>query len=70
MDFRLCVRRRDRWAYSYCLLNRANIRIDAVYNQMGLRTGRCLIWSGLAALTYYVICWPQARSACFRIPGI
>ena len=42
------------WAYSYCLLNRANIRIDAVYNQMGLRTRAMLDLVGLAALTYYV----------------
>ena len=42
------------WAYSFCLLNRANIRIDAVYNQMGLRTRAVLDLVGLAALTYYV----------------
>ena len=42
------------WAYSYCLLNRANIRIDAVYNQMGLRTRAVLDLVGLAALTFYV----------------
>ena len=42
------------WAYSYCLLTRANIRIDAVYNLLGLRPRALLDLLGLVFLLYYI----------------
>ena len=42
------------WAYSYCLLTRANIRIDAFYNLLGTRPKAVLDLLGLILLLYYV----------------
>ncbi|MGI9423755.1 MAG: TRAP transporter small permease subunit [Hyphomicrobiaceae bacterium] len=42
------------WAYSYCLLHRAHIRIDAIYNLLGLRTKALLDILGLLLLLYYI----------------
>ncbi len=42
------------WAYSYCLLTRSNIRIDVLYNQLGMRTRGWLDLLGLVLLTYYI----------------
>ena len=42
------------WAYSYCLLSRANIRIDALYNLLGTRTKAILDMLGLLLLLYYI----------------
>jgi TRAP-type C4-dicarboxylate transport system permease small subunit len=42
------------WAYSYCLLTRSNIRIDALYNVLGLRTKAALDIIGVLLLLYYI----------------
>ena len=42
------------WAYSYCLFTRANIRIDALYNILNLRTKALLDILGLLLLLYYI----------------
>ncbi|MEK9722668.1 MAG: TRAP transporter small permease [Rhodospirillaceae bacterium] len=42
------------WAYSYCLFTRANIRIDAVYNILGLKPRALLDILGVALLLYYI----------------
>ncbi|MDP6624652.1 MAG: TRAP transporter small permease [Alphaproteobacteria bacterium] len=42
------------WAYSYCLLTRSNIRIDAFYNLLGRRTKALLDIGGLLLLLYYI----------------
>lgn len=42
------------WAYSYCLLTRANIRIDAAYNMLSLRARALLDILGVALLLYYI----------------
>ena len=42
------------WAYSYCLFTRANIRIDAFYNVLNLRTKALLDILGLLLLLYYI----------------
>ena len=42
------------WAYSYCLFTRANIRIDALYNILNLRTRALLDILGLLLLLYYI----------------
>ena len=42
------------WAYSYCLLTRANIRIDAFYNILSLRSRAILDVIGLLLLLYYI----------------
>ncbi len=42
------------WAYSYCLLTRSNIRIDAFYNLLGLRSKSVLDLVGLLLLLYYI----------------
>ena len=42
------------WAYSYCLFTRANIRIDALYNTLSLRTKALLDILGLLLLLYYI----------------
>jgi len=42
------------WAYSFALLNRSNIRIDSLYNQLGLRTRAILDLLGVSLLLYYV----------------
>ncbi len=42
------------WAYSYCLFTRANIRIDAAYNLMSLRTKALLDILGVLLLLYYI----------------
>ena len=42
------------WAYSYCLFTRANIRIDALYNVLNLRTKALLDMLGVLLLLYYI----------------
>jgi len=42
------------WAYSYCLLTRANIRIDVLYNVVSLRTKALLDLLGVILLAYYI----------------
>ncbi len=42
------------WAYSYCLLSRANIRIDALYNTLSMKPRAILDTLGLLALAYYI----------------
>lgn len=42
------------WAYSYCLLTRANIRIDAFYNLLSQKPRALLDILALALLLYYV----------------
>jgi len=42
------------WGYSYCLLNRANIRIDALYNNLGRMTQAVLDLVALLLLFIYV----------------
>ncbi len=42
------------WAYSYCLFTRANIRIDALYNVLNLRTKALLDILGILLLLYYI----------------
>ncbi len=42
------------WAYSYCLLTRSNIRIDALYNLLNTRPKAVLDMIGLLLLLYYI----------------
>ena len=42
------------WAYSYCLLTRSNIRIDAFYNLLSVRPRAILDIIGLVLLLYYI----------------
>lgn len=42
------------WAYSYCLLNRSNVRIDALYSFLSLRVRAILDVVGIALLLYYM----------------
>ncbi len=42
------------WAYSYCLLTRSNIRIDALYNLLSTRPKAILDMIGLLLLLYYI----------------
>ncbi len=42
------------WAYSFCLLSRANIRIDALYNLLSIRARALLDMLGLLLLLYYI----------------
>ena len=42
------------WAYSYCLLTRSNIRIDAAYNLLGIRAKAILDLVGVLLLLYYI----------------
>jgi TRAP-type C4-dicarboxylate transport system permease small subunit len=42
------------WAYSYCLLHRSNVRIDALYNLLPRRVTATLDVVGLAMLMYYM----------------
>lgn len=42
------------WAYSFCLLNRSNIRIDALYNTLSIKPRAVLDVIGLMLLAYYV----------------
>lgn len=42
------------WAYSYCLLTRSNIRIDAFYNMLNARPKAILDIIGLLLLLYYI----------------
>ena len=42
------------WAYSYCLLNRANVRIDVAYNFLPIRVRACLDIVGIALLLVYM----------------
>lgn len=43
------------WAYSYCLLTRSNIRIDAFYNLLSLKPRALLDMLGLFCLLYYIV---------------
>ena len=54
------------WAYSYCLLTRSNIRIDVLYNQLGIKTRGWLDLLGLALLTYYVYLLSTNALSMFR----
>lgn len=42
------------WAYSYCLLHRSNVRIDALYNLLPRQVTAVLDVIGLALLLYYM----------------
>ena len=42
------------WAYSYCLINRSNVRIDAAYNFMPLWLRAILDVLGLALLLFFM----------------
>ena len=42
------------WAYAYCLFTRSNIRIDALYNLLNLKTKALLDMLGLFCLLYYI----------------
>lgn len=42
------------WAYSYCLLNRSNVRIDVLYNFLPVRVRAILDVVGVALLLYYM----------------
>lgn len=42
------------WAYAYCLLHRANVRIDALYNHLGPLTRAWLDLLGLILLLSFV----------------
>jgi len=53
------------WAYSYCLLTRSNIRIDALYNKLGLRPRALLDILGLLLLGWYVLLLTKQAVALF-----
>ena len=42
------------WAYSYCLLHRSNVRIDALYNLLPRPVTGILDVVGLSMLLYYM----------------
>jgi len=42
------------WAYSYCLLNRSNVRIDALYNFLPIGVRAVLDVVGVALLLFYM----------------
>jgi TRAP-type C4-dicarboxylate transport system permease small subunit len=42
------------WAYSYCLLHRSNVRIDAIYNLLPRPVAGILDVIGLSMLLYYM----------------
>ena len=42
------------WAYSYCLLNRSNVRIDVLYNFLPIRIRAILDMVGIALLLVYM----------------
>jgi len=42
------------WAYSYCLLHRANVRIDALYNMLPRKVTATLDVIGLLLLHYFM----------------
>ena len=42
------------WAYSYCLLNRSNVRIDVLYNFLPVTVRAVLDVVGVALLLYYM----------------
>ena len=42
------------WAYSYCLLNRSNVRIDVLYNFLPVTARAVLDVVGVALLLYYM----------------
>ncbi|MEC7649166.1 MAG: TRAP transporter small permease [Pseudomonadota bacterium] len=42
------------WAYSYCLLHRANVRIDALYNMLPRKVTAILDVIGLILLHYFM----------------
>lgn len=42
------------WAYSYCLLHRSNVRIDAIYNLLPRPVAAVLDVIGLSLLLYYM----------------
>ena len=43
------------WAYSYCLLHRSNVRIDALYNYLPRKITAILDVVGLLLLFYYML---------------
>ncbi len=43
------------WAYSYCLLHRANVRIDAIYNLLPALARALLDILGLGLLLWYML---------------
>ncbi len=43
------------WAYSYCLLRRANVRIDAIYNLLPLNVSCFLDIIGLLLLFWFMV---------------
>jgi len=42
------------WGYSYCVLHRANVRIDALYNVLSPRIKAILDFIGIGLLTFYI----------------
>lgn len=42
------------WAYSYCLLNRSNVRIDVLYNFLPIKVRAALDIVGIALLLFYM----------------
>ena len=42
------------WAYSYCLLNRSNVRIDVLYNFLPIKVRAVLDIIGIALLLFYM----------------
>ena len=42
------------WAYSYCLLNRSNVRIDVLYNFLPVKVRAILDVVGIALLLFYM----------------
>lgn len=42
------------WAYSYCLLNRSNVRIDVLYNFLPIKIRAILDIVGVALLLFYM----------------
>jgi TRAP-type C4-dicarboxylate transport system permease small subunit len=49
------------WAYSYCLLHRSNVRIDAIYNILPKRMTAVLDVVGCFLLLYYM--WFMTKTA-------
>ena len=54
-------------AYSYCLLHRSNVRIDALYNLLPKPVTATLDVIGLSLLLYYMWVMTNAASRC--VPG-
>lgn len=54
------------WAYSYCLLHRSNVRIDAVYNILPRPVTATLDVVGLSLLLYYMWFMTSTGVAAFQ----